>query len=85
MPTLRDDITEARARADVARKALATKLLKGQTWTRDDKIMSIDGLDSLVEMAEETLPYIPNGVVGGSTGQVERRQGRPLPDQSAGQ
>ena len=67
MPSLRDDITEARARADVARKALAKKLAQNQTWTRDDKIMSIDGLDSLVSMADETLPYIPNGVVGGST------------------
>ena len=64
MPTLKEDIIEARNRADVARKALAKKLAADQTWTRDDKIMSIDGLDSLVSMAQETLPYIPDGVVG---------------------
>ena len=61
MPTLRDDIIEARDRADVARKALAKKLERGQEWTRDDKIESIDGLDSMVSMAQETLPYIPTG------------------------
>ena len=62
-PTLRDDVVEARDRADKARTMLAKKLAQNQTWTRDDKIMSIDGLDSLVSMAQETLPYLPNNPV----------------------
>ena len=66
MPTLRDDIIEARDRADVERKRLSKKLAQNQTWTRDDMIESIDGLDSLYEMAVEVLPYIPNNAYGGT-------------------
>ena len=74
MPTLKDDVIEARDRADVARKALAEKLRKNEAWSRDDKIMSIDGLDSLVTMAEETLPYIPDGAGGKGGGYPPSRQ-----------
>jgi len=66
MPTLREDIIEARTRADVARHRLATKLQKRQEWDRDDKIQSIDGLDSLVSMADEVLPYIGNDAAQGA-------------------
>ena len=64
MPTLRDDIIEARDRVIEARKPLVNKLLKHEAWSRDQEIIALDGMDSLVSMANETLPYIPNGVVG---------------------
>ena len=71
MPTLRDDIIEARDRADVERKRLAKKLAQNQEWTRDDKIESIDGLDSLYEMAVETLPYLPQNSYGGTNMSIQ--------------
>ena len=85
MPSLRDDIVEARDRADVARKALAEKLRQGRVWTRDDKIMSIDGLDSLVSMAQEVLPYLPNSTAN-MEGKTMAQAGFPIidPDNNIG-
>ena len=62
MPTLRDDIIEARDRVIEARKPLVSKLVKHVPWTRDEEIIALDGMDSLVTMANETLPFIPNSV-----------------------
>ncbi len=78
MPTLRDDIIEAQDRADVERKRLAKKLRQNQEWTRDDKIESIDGLDSLYEMAVETLPYLPQNAYGGTNMNIQAG-GNPAP------
>ena len=64
MTTLREDVIEARDRADVARKSLAAKLAKNSAWSRNEQIEALDGLDSLVSMANEVLPYIPLNVVG---------------------
>ena len=60
---LLQDINEARARADVERKLLAEKLEKGEAWSREDKIKAIDGLDSLVTMADSVEPFIPRNAV----------------------
>ena len=72
-PTLRDDVTEAMERADAARKVLADKLTRNKPWTFDDRVMAIDGLDSLVSMAQETLPYIPNDVVRMDTQETDMK------------
>ena len=68
MPTLRDDIIEARDRVIEARKPLISALSRRVPWTREQEIIALDGMDSLVSMAEETLPYIPAGVVGSNKG-----------------
>ena len=79
MPTLRDDFKEARSRADVERKMLAEKLAKGEEWSRQDKIDSIDGFDSLVTAVNEALPYIPDGVTRSGEGSVTATGGS-VPD-----
>ena len=62
MPTLRDDINEAIERASEARTQLVIKLERNIAWDKDDKITSIEGLDSLIDLSEEVLPYIPKNV-----------------------
>ena len=66
MPTLREDIIEARDRVIEARKPLVEKLAKGIEWSRDEHIQAIDGMDSLVTMADETLPYLTNYTQNGA-------------------
>ena len=61
MPTLKDDVAEARNRADTARRVLETKLDRGQDWSRDDKVLSIDGLDRLVSLIDDIMPHLPDG------------------------
>ena len=62
-PTLREDIVDAKNRATDARKPLVAKTARHEDWTRDDQITGIEGLDSLIEMAEIVLPYIPQNAV----------------------
>ena len=80
MPTLRDDVVEARDRADVARKVLATKLAKRIEWSHDEHVEALDGLDSLVSMAIEVLPFLPgDGAAGGGGGALNLKSADPAP------
>ena len=68
MPTLKEDVIEARDRADVARKALAAKLARRIEWSHDEHVEALDGLDSLVSMAQEVLPFLSSDAPGGGGG-----------------
>ena len=81
MPTLKEDVIEARDRADVARKVLATKLAKRIEWSHDEHVEAVDGLDSLVSMAKEVLPFLPGDGAGdgGGSGGGLKAGGDPAP------
>ena len=79
MPTLKQDVVEARDRADVARKALAAKLARRIEWSHDEHVEALDGLDSLVSMAQEVLPFLPSDGSGGGSGGALRFGTDPAP------
>lgn len=66
MPTLRDDIKEARERMTAVREELARKLVHNVEWTLNDKVQSIDAFDCTIEMANLVLPVIPQDAVRGT-------------------
>ena len=79
MPTLRDDINEAITRGKAASQTLAGKLARHQDWDRGDCITALDGIDSMISMGQEVLPYIPNGVVGGAGNPTVHTSNDPAP------